>query len=129
MKITKTALIIFILSLFFKKIDAQNSKSIKKDTINFIKSVNFDKEKIILDGKVCFLYEKNGNSFSINNTDNIPLITGEISSDEYGQFSSIITFEENKVKFSNSKIIGRNDLIFSLIDYYVISKDCQINKE
>lgn len=74
-------------------------------------------------------YSREKNDFTISSVDGKPLITGKISSHGNGVFSSVITFVESGRAFSNSKIIGRKEIIFALYDNNVIQKDFTLDEK
>ncbi|PTX62293.1 hypothetical protein C8N46_103393 [Kordia periserrulae] len=94
-----------------------------------ITEVQFEKDKIILNGKKAFDYRKEGNNYAILDLKGNELITGEIRKNDKGKWFSIITFKMVDKTFSNKKIIGRNHLIFALAEENVFQKNLKINKE
>ncbi|MFK8010120.1 MAG: hypothetical protein AB8H03_27445 [Saprospiraceae bacterium] len=104
------------------------SDEIRKPKIN---KVNFSDNEISIANKKCFDYEKTGNSFKILNLDGEAVISGEIESlgKGTGKFKSIINFLTVNKKFTNPKVIGRNDIIFKLLDYHAINENCEIDND
>ena len=115
--------LLFILLIFVTNILSAQKK--EKQTIT---DVSFKGTEIILNKKHAFNYQKDGNHFSILTLDDQKIIEGDISSLGDGKFSSLITFLPDR-KFSNEKIIGRNQLIFALVEKNVFNKDFSINGE
>ena len=56
------------------------------------------------------------------------MITGDITSLGDNKFSSVITFVTFGKKFSNTKIVGRNDLIFALCKNNVFTEDFKLRE-
>jgi hypothetical protein len=103
----------------------------KKEEKQIITKVNFPKDNpniIILNDKHAFNYIKNGNYFEILNLNNEKLITGNIFK-ENEKWKSNIEFKTVNRSFSNSKIISRNELIFSLAESNVITENFELNSE
>ncbi len=94
-----------------------------------INNIQFDKDKIIIEKKLCYKYSLIENNFLITDLYNKELIKGIIKSEDDNNFSSIITFVTLNKKFHNKKIIGRNDIIFALCYDNVIDKTCKISQE
>jgi hypothetical protein len=120
----KKTLLITMLLLSFINLSAQ-----EKDEEQIITAVKFETDKIILNNKPAFNYSKVYNSFTISDLDGKELITGDITALGENNFSSVITFVTFDKKFSNAKIVGRNDLIFALCQNNVFTKDFKINEE
>jgi len=115
--------LLFILLIFVTPIlSAQKTKE------QLIKDVSFNGTEIKLNNKHAFNYQKDGNHFAILTLDNQKIIEGDISSLGDGKFTSLITFLPDR-KFSNEKIVGRNQLIFALVEKNVFNKDFSINSE
>lgn len=106
-----------------------NLSAQKKDKEQIITAVKFETDKIILNNKPAFNYSKTYNYFTISDLDGKELITGDITPLGDNKFSSVITFVTFGKKFSNAKIVGRNDLIFALCENNVFTKDFKINEE
>lgn len=115
-------ILIFTVGIF--KINAQNSN---KDRI--ITSVTFDKEKIILNDVNCYNYLREGNEFKILDLNQKEVITGKVEKNSNNEFECIVTFVEINKKFSNKKMIGRNGIIFGLVNNNVIEKNFEFNIE
>ena len=111
------------LLLFFTAISL-NAQPGKKQ---IIKEIKFENGTVILNKKLAFYYTKDGNNFSILNLDNKEIINGELTSVENGKFTSVINFVEQNKKFSNSEIVGRNDLFFKMLEYNVFTKRFKID--
>jgi hypothetical protein len=114
--------LIFIVGIF--KINAQTSNN---DRI--ITSVSFDKEKIILNNVNCYNYVREGNEFKILDLNQKDLIIGKVEKNSNDEFECVVTFVEANKKFSNKKMIGRNGIIFGLVNSNVIEKNFEFNKE
>lgn len=122
MKIFKLLFILILLNSF--SLIAQK----KEDQI--IKQLKFETDKIILNKELAFHYSiDDKNHFIISDLENKEIISGDMIFLEEEKWSSVFTFvQENKV-FSNSKIIGRNQLFFKLLENNVITKDFKIDPE
>ena len=120
----KKNLLITILLFSFINLSAQ--KSAEKQIITAVK---FEKDKIILNNKLAFDYSKVFNYFTISDLDGAEIITGDITALGENKFSSVITFVTLEKKFSNAKIVGRNELIFILCENNVCNEDFKINKD
>jgi hypothetical protein len=94
-----------------------------------ITAVEFKETKIILNKKHAFNYYKKANDFTISDLNDNPLITGKITPLGNSQFASKIYFITVEKEFYNEKIIGRNDLIMTLCDNNVITKQLEIDNE
>lgn len=111
------------------------SKNLTKSKTNsnkvppIITNVKFEKDKIFLDNLHCYNYKLDGYSFIISDLNNVEIVRGLITPQGDSEFSSVITFVTLNTKFSNKKIIGRNDLIFALCQNNVLEKNCTINEE
>ncbi|CAN1554256.1 hypothetical protein MCETHM1_02311 [Flavobacteriaceae bacterium] len=114
--------LIFTLGIF--KINAQNSNN---DRI--ITAVSFDKEKIILNNVNCYNYLREGNEFKILDLNQKELIIGKVEKNSNNEFECVVTFVEINKQFSNKKMIGRNGIIFGLVNSNVIEKNFEFNKE
>lgn len=93
--------------------------------------VEFPKDNpniILLNDKHAFNYIKNGNYFEILSLNNEKLIVGNIFKEDE-TWKSIIEFKTVNKSFSNSKIIGRNELMFSLIESDVINENFELDTE
>lgn len=115
-------LLIFTLGIF--KINAQNSNN---DRI--ITAVSFDKEKIILNNVNCYNYLREGNDFKILDLNQKEIIIGKVEKNSNDEFECVVTFVEINKQFSNKKMIGRNGIIFGLVNSNVIEKNFEFNKE
>ena len=103
----------------------------KKQEKQIITKVDFPKDNpniIILNDKHAFNYIKNGNYFEILNLNNEKLITGNIFREDE-KWKSNIEFKTVNKNFSNSKIISRNELIFSLAESNVITENFELDSE
>lgn len=97
----------------------------------YFTKVGFPKDepdKIYLNGIHAFYYELDKNKFTISDLNRKEIIKGLITG-ESGVWKSTIHFVELDKNFSNSKIIGRNDIIFKLNENNIINKDFKINKK
>lgn len=112
----------------FVNLQAQKNAVPKKDENKSI-SVSFAGNDILINDSKCFNYAKNGNDFTISDLNNKTIIKGAIRKNILDRFESTITFLQVDKTFTNKFIVGRNDLIFSLVNYDVIGKDCGINIE
>ena len=92
-------------------------------------TINFTETEIFINDAKCFNYSKKGNDFSIADNNGKEIIKGVIRKNLRGSFESVIMFLNVGKTFTNKKVIGRNDLIFSLINYKVIGPGCQFNIE
>lgn len=119
----KRILLLSIFILSFVNLTAQESK---QDQI--ITAIELKADKIILNNKTAYNYSRNGNDFLISNLDGKELIKGSITSHGNGKFSSIITFITSGKKFSNEKIIGRQEIIFALCENNVIKDNFEIDE-
>ena len=119
----KKTILITILLLLFISLNAQETE--KKQIITAVK---FETDKIILNNKPAFNYSKVQNYFTISTLDGKELIKGTITALGDNKFSSVITFVTFEKKFSNTKIVGRNDLIFTLCENNVFTEDFKINE-
>lgn len=119
----KKTLLITILLLSFINLSAQETE--KKQIITAVK---FETDKIILNNKPAFNYSKTQNYFTISDLDGKELINGDITAIGDNKFSSVITFLTFEKKFSNAKIVGRNDLIFALCENNVFTEDFKIDE-
>ncbi|MFB9079969.1 hypothetical protein ACFFLS_08770 [Flavobacterium procerum] len=120
--------VIKITILLFAIVFSTNLLSAQEKEEQIIKAISFEKGEIILNNKIAFFYLKDGNNFSISDLKNKEVISGQINSVGNGKFSSIITFIASDKKFSNERIIGRNDLIFALAENNVIKEDFRIDE-
>jgi hypothetical protein len=115
-----------ILSCSTQKQDVSN-----KEEKKIITKVTFPKDNpniIILNDKHAFNYIKNENYFEILNLNNEKLIIGNIFK-EGDKWKSNIEFKTVNKSFSNSKIISRNELIFSLSESNVITENFELDSE
>ncbi len=124
MKITIAKLFFIVTLLTYTSVIVAQKKEEQ-----IITAVEFTKEDIVLNNKIAFKYSKEGNRFEIFDLNNKSLIVGNIKSIGNGKFSSIIVFQTLGQQFSNSRIIGRNDLIFALCENNVFTKDLDINED
>lgn len=99
----------------------------QKKEKQIITAVGFKEDSIILNNKVAFKYLKTGNDFTISDLEGNEIIKGSITSLGNNKFTSIITFIKIDKQFSNTKIIGRNDLIFAMCENNVITKNFDID--
>jgi len=106
---------------------AQNNNFSDSNPPN-IKDVSFDKDNIILNKKISYKYDRNEDLFTIKNIDGKKLIEGSIKNLGDKKFETTINFLSKNIKFSNPKIIGRNDLIFALVNFNVFNKNGTINE-
>ncbi len=106
-----------------------NLSAQKSEEKQIITKVKFETDKIILNDKPAFNYSKVYNYFTISDLNGKELITGDITSLGNNKFSSVITFVTFGKKFSNTKIVGRNELIFALCENNVFTVDFKINEE
>lgn len=120
----KLIICMLIFSFGILKINAQNLNNDK-----IITSVSFDKEKIILNDENCYNYIREGNEFKILDLNQKELITGKVEKNSNDEFECVVTFVEINKKFSNKKMIGRNGIIFGLVNNNVIEKNFEFNKE
>jgi hypothetical protein len=120
----KKLLLNIILMLSFINLSAQ-----EKNEEQIITAVKFETDKIILNNKPAFNYNKLYNYFTISDLNGKELITGDITALGKNKFSSVINFVTFDKKFSNAKIIGRNELIFALCENNVFTEDFKINEE
>ncbi len=107
------------------------STSLKAQESNdeqIIKAVKLETDKIFLNNQLAYNYSRVDNDFVISTLDGKEFIKGSISSDENGNFSSIITFVTVGKKFSNKKIIGRKEIIFALCENNVLKENFEINE-
>ncbi|PZX48802.1 hypothetical protein LV84_04316 [Algoriphagus ratkowskyi] len=103
----------------------------KKEEKQIITKVNFPKDNpniIVLNDKHAFNYIKSGNYFEILNLNNEKLIIGNIYKEDE-KWKSNIEFKTVNKSFSNSKIISRNELIFSLAESNVITENFELDSE
>lgn len=100
----------------------------KSEDKQIITAVKFDSNKIFLNNKIAFNYFRDGNDFIISSLDGKEIIKGSISSNREGKISSVITFVAIGKEFSNSKIIGRNEIVFALCEYNVIKDNFEIDE-
>ncbi len=115
-------IVIFAAGIF--KINAQNFSN---DRV--ITAVSFDKEKIILNNVNCYNYVREGNEFKILDLNQKELITGKVEKNLNDEFECVVTFVEINKKFSNKKMIGRNGIIFGLVNSNVIKENFEFNNE
>jgi hypothetical protein len=113
-------LLAVIMTVFCHGVTAQTVKTA---------TVTFSGNDILIDGNKCFTYKKDGNDFMISDAASKPLITGSIFKNILGRFESKIRFLQVNKDFSNKNIVGRNDLVFSLVNNKVIGTDCRIDTE
>ncbi len=110
---------------------ASNQVVNKKEEKQIITKVEFPRENpniIILNDKHAFNYIKKENYFEILNLNNEKLIIGNIYNED-GKWKSNIEFKTVNKNFSNSKIISRNDLIFTLSESNVITENFELDSE
>uniref|UniRef100_UPI00404B3464 hypothetical protein n=1 Tax=Flavobacterium sp. TaxID=239 RepID=UPI00404B3464 len=123
---------IYLLSLLIiLSCGTQKQDVSKKQEKQIITKVDFPKDNpniIILNDKHAFNYIKNGNYFEILNLNNEKLITGNIFREDE-KWKSNIEFKTVNKNFSNSKIISRNELIFSLAESNVITENFELDSE
>lgn len=92
-----------------------------------ITDVSFDKDHIILNKKIAYTYQRIENDFTLRNLENEIILEGYIENIAYKTFKTTITFSEPKVDFYNARIVGRNDLIFALVNFNVFNTDGTID--
>ncbi|MGH2564538.1 MAG: hypothetical protein ACRDE5_08495 [Ginsengibacter sp.] len=97
--------------------------------VSEVRTTDGGSDKIILNNKLAYNYTRNGNDFIISDLEGKELIKDSIISLGNGKFSSIITFVTVGKDFSNSKIIGRQQLIFALCENNIIKEDFTIDEE
>lgn len=119
----KTKILLFSLFVFLSFSNIIHAQK------KIITQIEFKENQIILNNKKAFDYNKNGNDFSILDSDGNILITGRISMNENGEWQSIIDFKTVDKKFSNKKIIGRNHLIFALAESNIIKKNFELDNK
>lgn len=123
---------IYLLSLLtILSCSAQKQSVSKKQEKQIITKVDFPKDNpniIILNDKHAFNYIKNGNYFEILSLNNEKLIIGNIFKEDE-KWKSNIEFKTVNKSFSNSEIISRNELIFSLAEFNVITDNFELNSE
>jgi hypothetical protein len=90
--------------------------------------VAFSPTGISVGGQKCFNYKKEGNRFTISDLSGNPLFVGNIRKNILGKFESTISFVTISQTFRNHKIVGRNDLVFSLLNFGVI-RNCTIDSD
>jgi len=95
----------------------------------FCQKVTFKADSIFVNEKPCLLYSKTGNDFIIYKLDSTKLITGSVRNLEPGKFATKYTFLTVNKEISNSKINGRNALIFALIQNNVITESCDLDEK
>ena len=105
-----------------------NLKAQESNDEQIIKAVKLETDKIFLNNQLAYNYSRVDNDFVISTLDGKEFIKGSISSDENGNFSSIITFVTVGKKFSNKKIIGRKEIIFALCENNVLKENFEINE-
>lgn len=124
--------IIYLLSILtILSCGTQKQGVSKKQDKQIITKVNFPKDNlniIILNDKHAFNYIKNENYFEILNLNNEKLITGNIFWEDE-KWKSNIEFKTLNKSFSNSKIISRNELIFTLAESNVITENFELDSE
>jgi hypothetical protein len=116
-------ILIIALLVLTANLKAQESKDKQ-----IITSVKLEADKIFLNDQLAYNYLRIDNDFIISNLNGKELIKGRISSDQNGKFSSIITFVTLGKDFSNEKIIGRKEIIFSLCENNVIKENFEIDE-
>jgi hypothetical protein len=121
-KIIMKTFIALIFTLLLSHVNAQEAKAERNVT-----AVKFADTKILLNEIHCYNYIKNGNDFTITDLSKKELISGHIQRNFEGAFESLIDFKIIGQKFTNKTIVGRNDLIFRLVNYDVFKKDCAID--
>ena len=119
----KKILFLLILILSFANLKAQKSRESQ-----IITAIKLEADKIILNDKLAYNYNRNGNDFVISNLDGKELIKGIITAQGKGKFSSIITFLTIGKEFSNKKIIGRQEIIFALCENNIIKDNFEIDE-
>jgi hypothetical protein len=124
--------IVYLLSIMtILSCGTQKQAESKKQEKQIITKVNFPKDNpniIILNDKHAFNYIKNGNYFEILNLNNEKLIIGNIFKEDE-KWKSNIEFKTVNKSFSNSKIDSRNELIFSLAEFNVITENFELDSE
>jgi len=92
-----------------------------------IAEVDFSPSAISIGGHKCFNYKKEGNTFTVSDLNGNPLFVGNIRKNVSGKFESAISMVAIGQTFRNRKIVGRNDLIFALVNFGVI-RNCTIDE-
>ncbi len=121
----KLFLVVFIFisnSIFSQSRDFSDSLSPN------ITSVSFNENEIILNEIVSYKYERLDNKFIIKSLEGSEILKGTIENIGYNKFFTKIIFVNLNKEFSNPKIIGRNDLIFALVNFNVFNNDSTINE-
>ena len=77
---------------------------------------------------VSYKYERLDNKFIIKSLEGSEILKGTIENIGYNKFFTKIIFVNLNKEFSNPKIIGRNDLIFALVNFNVFNNDSTINE-
>lgn len=95
----------------------------------FGQKVYFGKDSIVINDKLCLLYQRTGNNFTITTLDSVKIIEGNITNIAPGEFSTKYTFITVNKEFSNKKIKGRNDLIFWLVQNKILDESCTLNEK
>jgi hypothetical protein len=95
----------------------------------FCQKLTFMKDSIFLNDKACLLYNRTGNDFIIYKLDSSKMILGSIQNVGPGKFSTTYTFEPSNKDFTNSKINGRNELLFILIQNKVLTETGELNEK
>ena len=95
----------------------------------FCQKVTFKADSIFVNEKACLLYYKTGNDFIIYKLDSSKLILGNVQNIGSGKFATKYTFLTVNKEFSNSKINGRNALIFALIQNNVLTQSCELDEK
>jgi hypothetical protein len=95
----------------------------------FCQTVTFKTDSVFLNNKACLLYARTENDFVIYKLDSTKLITGSIQSTGPHMFSTIYTFLTVNKDFTNSKINGRNTLIFALVQNNILSQEGELNEK
>ncbi|HLV52353.1 MAG TPA: hypothetical protein VKY44_10450 [Flavobacterium sp.] len=124
----KDYLILFVFMLISNFSIAQHRNFNDSNPPN-VTEVSFEKDNIILNGKIAYKYERNENTFVIKNIEDEKLIEGNIENIGYKKFKTIINFLAQNIEFTNPQIVGRNDLIFAFVNFNVFEKDGSINEK
>jgi len=95
----------------------------------FCQKVTFTKDSIFLNDKACLLFSRTGNDFVIYKLDSSKMILGSIQNTAPGKFSTTYTFLPSNKDFINSKINGRNELLFILIQNKVLTETGELNEK
>ncbi|TDS52414.1 hypothetical protein [Myroides indicus] len=121
--------LMLLLLVSFTSFSQNRSAYIEPREERNITQISFTEESIILNNETAYKYERQGDSFIIKTMEDIDLIKGKITNVGYNEFESLIIFLKLNKKFTNSKITGRNDLIFALADFNVFKRDLTMDED